>query len=316
MKKNVMLYSLLAFLFFNRQVEGQSSQQVIDMHVHVYSEKSFGGSSDYDNEGIFMKGSQSWNDHLKEVVEEMQKNNVVLAYASGDFEILDFLNKDYPDKFFPSIEIWPTKDMLSDPKFLAELKKKLETKEIRGIGEVLNFYTGLAPNDPVMDTIYKIAQDNDVPVCLHFAPGPTGVQTWGGFFSQARYRYSNPLLMEDVLVKYPKLRVCLMHAGIPAFTEETFAMFHMFPNVYADIGFLPEWSNYMRASLKEFLKKAVEYGFTDRIMFGSDEMRWPSAIDIGIKYIKNADFLTQKQKEDILYNNAAKFLRLSTKTEK
>lgn len=316
MKKIVMLSLLTAFLFFNRQVEGQSSQQVIDMHVHVYSEKSFGASSDYANDGVFLKGSASWKDHLKEVVEKMQKNNVVLAYASGDFEILDFLNKNYPDQFFPSIEIWPTKDTLADPNFLAELRKKLETKEIRGIGEVLNFYTGLAPNDPVMDTIYKIAEDNDIPVCMHFAPGPPGVQTWGGFFSLARYRYSNPLLLEDVLVKYPKLRVSIMHAGTPAFTEETFAMFGMFPNVYADIGFLPEMSNYTRASLKEFLKKAVEYGFTDRIMFGSDEMRWPSVIDIGIKYIMNTDFLTQKQKEDILYNNAAKFLRLSTKTEK
>jgi predicted TIM-barrel fold metal-dependent hydrolase len=125
------------------------------------------------------------------------------------------------------------------------------------------------------------------------------------------YLYSNPLLMEDVLVKFPKLRINIMHAGVPAFTEETFAMFYMFPNVYADIGFLPVWSNYMRASMKQLLLKAIDYGFIDRIMFGSDAMRWPSAINIGINYIKNADYLTETQKQDILYNNAARFLKLS-----
>lgn len=293
---------------------GQISQPIIDMHVHVYSPASFGSSNDFNSDGVILKGSKNSEDHLKEIIAEFEKNNVVLAYASGDFEIIDILNRKYPGKFYPSAEIWPTRELLNDPVYIAELKKRLKNKEILGIGEVLNFYTGIAPNDPVMDTIYKIAIEFDVPVCLHFAPGPTGVQTWGGFFTQARYRNSNPLLMEDVLVKFPQLRVNIMHSGVPAFTEETFAMFHMFPNVYADIGFLPVWSNYMRASLKQFLLKAVEYDFTDRIMFGSDEMRWPSAIEKSLDFIRNAAYLTDQQKQDILYNNAARFLKLSETT--
>lgn len=46
-------------------------------------------------------------------------------------------------------------------------------------------------------------------------------------------------------------------------------------------------------------------------MFGSDQMIWPQAIGIGIDTIEHADFLTTEQKRDILYNNAARFLRLS-----
>lgn len=314
-------FATFNFLFLNLlfnilKINGQSKQPIIDMHLHVYSEKSFGVPMPYNKDGVFLVSSKSWTDHLNKVVEEMSGNNIVLAYASGDFTIIDYLNKNYPGKFYTSAEIWPTIESLSDLDFITELKKKIKNKEIRGIGEVLNFYTGLAPNHPVMDTIYKIAQEFDIPVCLHFAPGPTSIQTYGGFFSEARYRYSNPLLMEDVLVKYPNLRVSFMHAGVPSYTEETFVMFHMFPNTYADIGFLPVWSNYMRASLKQFLLKAVEYGFTDRIMFGSDAMKWPGAIEIGVKYIKDANFLTEQQKQDILYNNAAKFLKLSDEHKK
>lgn len=46
-------------------------------------------------------------------------------------------------------------------------------------------------------------------------------------------------------------------------------------------------------------------------MFGSDQMVWPQAIEVAIDSITTAPFLTEEQKRDILYNNAARFLRLS-----
>jgi hypothetical protein len=45
-------------------------------------------------------------------------------------------------------------------------------------------------------------------------------------------------------------------------------------------------------------------------MFGSDQMRWPYAIEKSIHFLNSLPFLTQKDKEDIFYNNAAKFLKL------
>ena len=52
----------------------------------------------------------------------------------------------------------------------------------------------------------------------------------------------------------------------------------------------------------------ITAGFGDRIMFGSDQMVWPQTIGIGIETVNSADFLTLEQKEDIFYDNAAKFL--------
>jgi predicted TIM-barrel fold metal-dependent hydrolase len=46
-------------------------------------------------------------------------------------------------------------------------------------------------------------------------------------------------------------------------------------------------------------------------MWGSDQMVWPRAIDVAIETIQTAPFLREDQKRDILYNNAARFLRLS-----
>jgi predicted TIM-barrel fold metal-dependent hydrolase len=40
-------------------------------------------------------------------------------------------------------------------------------------------------------------------------------------------------------------------------------------------------------------------------------MVWPDTIELAIQSIESADFLTQDQKRDIFFDNAARFLRLT-----
>jgi len=46
-------------------------------------------------------------------------------------------------------------------------------------------------------------------------------------------------------------------------------------------------------------------------MFGSDQMVWPETIERSIDVINEAPFLSEEEKRDLLFWNAAKFLRLS-----
>ena len=48
---------------------------------------------------------------------------------------------------------------------------------------------------------------------------------------------SNPLQMEEVLIRHPKLRVYTMHAGWP-FLNEMIGLLYAHPQVYADVGIL------------------------------------------------------------------------------
>ena len=66
-----------------------------------------------------------------------------------------------------------------------------------------------------------------------------------------------------------------------------------------------------RAAFYRFLQGIVEAGFGDRVMFGSDQMVWPEVIERAVAAIEEAPFLTEGQKRAILYENAARFLRLS-----
>lgn len=42
-------------------------------------------------------------------------------------------------------------------------------------------------------------------------------------------------------------------------------------------------------------------------------MNWPQSIEKSIEAIRSVPFLSEEQKRDILYNNAARFLDLSEK---
>ena len=99
-----------------------------------------------------------------------------------------------------------------------------------------------------------------------------------------------------------------MHAGYP-FIQETKALLTVYPQVYVDIAVI-NWA-IPRKEFHNYLRSLVEAGFADRIMFGSDQMIWPEAIGLAIEGIETAEFLTEKQKRAIFYDNAAQFLRLT-----
>ena len=69
------------------------------------------------------------------------------------------------------------------------------------------------------------------------------------------------------------------------------------------------WS-YPLKEVNRYIERLVDAGFADRVMFGTDQMAWPGLMAYSISLIQDADYLTAKQKRDILYHNAARFLRL------
>jgi predicted TIM-barrel fold metal-dependent hydrolase len=48
-----------------------------------------------------------------------------------------------------------------------------------------------------------------------------------------------------------------------------------------------------------------------RIMVGTDQMLSPESIGMAIGAVESADILSNEPKRGVLYNNAARFLRLS-----
>lgn len=119
----------------------------------------------------------------------------------------------------------------------------------------------------------------------------------------------SPLLLEEVLVEHPKLRLFVENAGFP-YRDDMIAMMYQYPELYVDVSTIT-WV-IPREAFYDYLKTLIRAGLGKRIMFGSDQMVWPEKIVEAVDAIQKAPFLNAEQKEDIFYNNAARFLRLDS----
>ena len=237
---------------------------------------------------------------------DIMKRRNVIGVVSGKYAMVMKWKAQAPDRVLLGLlPDMPPKDSLTKEVAVAKAEGNIAV-----IGELGLQYDGIAPNDPKMEPIWKAAEANDVPVAIHIGPGPMGVAYLPG--SGYRARLSNPLLMEDVLLKHPRMRVLIMHAGFPML-DETLALLYAHPQVYVDTGVIVYTQP--RPTFYRYLQALVDAGFEDRILFGSDQMVWPETLERAINVINEAPFLTEAQKRDILYNNAARFLRLDEATK-
>ena len=183
---------------------------------------------------------------------------------------------------------------------LDALRRAIEAGKVQAFAELYTPYYGISPASDEMEPYWALAQEYDLPVGLHMAMVPPGAAQ--GCCPDARAALGDPLLLEDVLVRFPRVRVFLMHAGYP-YLESTIALATVYPEVHLELGAL-QWA-VPRPVYYAYLRRLVEAGFGDRLMVGSD-----TDIAGAVQAIEDADFLTPEQKDAILYDNAMRFFRL------
>jgi predicted TIM-barrel fold metal-dependent hydrolase len=238
---------------------------------------------------------------MAETIEVMNRRNI-FGVLSGTPDRVATWMQVAPGRFFPGLGFRLGRDELSVD-FIRTLN---EEGHLAVLAEVTNQYAGIAPDDGRMEPYWALAEQLDIPVGIHIGPGPPGVTYLGSVGYRARLH--SALTLEEVLVRHPRLRVYIMHAGYPLL-DDLLAVLYAHPQVYVDVGVIV--FTQPRAAFYRYLQGIMEGGFINRIMFGSDQMVWPGAIERSITVIEEAPFLNEEQKRDILYNNAARFLRVS-----
>jgi predicted TIM-barrel fold metal-dependent hydrolase len=281
----------------------QPRPPIIDMHLHAWIRGEIGtvplpcmGSPCTPRPPAYIGKEAIFRGTLA----EMERHNVVLGFLSGPPQNVDEWMKRAPGRFLPAVVI-PLE--LGSPRLpdIAGLRRDYRSGRFRGMGEIGTQYSGLAPNDPRLEPYFALAEEFDVPTLIHTAG--IGDPTIPAF----RAGLGRPLLLEDVVVRHPKLRLYFENAGYP-YTDETIALMTQYPQVHADLSTIT-WL-IPKSAFDRHLRALFEAGLGKQLMFGSDQMEWPETIGLGIERIEVATYLTAEQKRDILYNNAARFLRM------
>ena len=157
---------------------------------------------------------------------------------------------DAPDRRIGFLSVHPEVDGALD-----ELERARTDLGLKGIK--------LGPNYQVFDPlgedalrVYAAAERHGLPVLFHQGASPV---------REAPLRYAHPLLMDEIAIRFPELRVVMAHMGHP-WQRETIVTIRKHPHVYADVSalFYRPWSFY------EGLRLATEWGALDKLLFGSD----------------------------------------------
>ena len=234
-------------------------------------------------------------------IAELRRYNVRRAVLAGTPELVSEWSVSAPGQFIPAAT---PRNRSSDA--MADLRRLHEQGRAAVFAELGAQPLGLRADDPSLDPFWALAEQLDVPVGIHLGEGMPGQE--GERVPSYRAKLTSPFQLEEVLIRHPRLRLYVMHAASPL-TDEMIAMLFEYPQLYVDVG-ANVW-NMPRAQFHDQLKRLTDAGFSRRILFGSDQTIWPQGIGLAIETINEAPFLSAQQKRDILYNNAARFLRLS-----
>ena len=135
--------------------------------------------------------------------------------------------------------------------------------------------------------IGEIVNEGNVPLMIHC----------GDF----RYNYSNPDQIKPFLEKFPDLTVIGAHFAGWSVWEEATEKLAGAPNLYVDLS-----SSLYGLSPEKAVELIHAYG-ADKVLWGTDYPMWESVSEM--EYFNKLD-LTEKERSQILYDNAAKLLGL------
>lgn len=251
--------------------------------------------------------SPETQDELKKrTMAEVEKYNIYGVISGPPDRVADWKSA-APQRIMSGLEFRVGDNIsLGDRYSVEEIEALHKQGKLDVLMEVITQYEGVLPTDPRMEPYWALAEKLDIPVGIHIGTGPPGAPYLG--FQHYRGKMHSPLTIEDVLIKHPKLRVYIVHAGYPMI-DDLIAAMYVHPQLHIDIGVI----TYIlpKEEFRRYLHRIIQAGFGERIMFGSDQMVWPETIGLSIGIIKEDPHLTATQKRDILFNNAARFLRLT-----
>jgi predicted TIM-barrel fold metal-dependent hydrolase len=301
MKSSILILTVILLQFFS----ARSQTKIIDMHIHSYADCNFGErepATDY----YGVSGSKTAEIHRHETFAAFKKYNIIKAVVSGNPESVEsWKAKDKDDIVIRGIWMVAPDDYDMDS---VKFEQMIKDKKVEVFGEIGPYYGGTTLSDSIWQPYLRLCEKYDIPVAVHTGGGdPGGTYSWS---PKARLKLGDPYLIEDVLVKYPKLRIYMMHAGGEDWPERAIRLMAYYPQLYTDVAVMLWVEPNTQRYVKEFLRNIKAAGYLNRVMFGSDQMKWPYAIEKSIRFLNSLSFLTKQEKEDIFYNNAAKFLRL------
>ncbi|QVK21191.1 amidohydrolase family protein [Mycoplasmatota bacterium] len=184
---------------------------------------------------------------------------------------------------------------------LRNLEQSISSERVVGIKIYAGYYH-YHVWDEVYDDVYKLAEKYKLPVVIH--SGDT-------YSEKGLLKYSHPLEIDELAMKYRNVNFIVAHFGDP-WIMETAELISKNSNVYADLSGLIVGNKQVvkkfseEPLFKDHIKRGLIYANNyKKILFGSD---WPLVrIETYIEFIK--ELIPKEHWDDVFYKNALKLFK-------
>jgi len=128
--------------------------------------------------------------------------------------------------------------------------------------------------DDAVQPLLQQAADQGCLVFVHCGVLTVGVRRKLGLPSRFDMRYSNPIDLHAVALRYPQANFVVPHFGAGCF-REALMLADLCPNVYLDTSSSNSWMRYEGLDLSTTLRRALDTVGPGRLLFGTDSSFFP-----------------------------------------
>ena len=174
----VLAYTGACSLLPSSEAAAQSAEPypIIDIHMHTYQWNKYGDPPQPNLITGNIPEARTDEEAINAYLAEMDRFNIVLAVGSGELEMINAMQSQAQDRFLGGIELprytAPVNNRKEDWPDVDELRQLYASGQLQIMGEITAQYAGVAPNDPRLEPYYALAEELDIPFCLHTGFGP------------------------------------------------------------------------------------------------------------------------------------------------
>jgi predicted TIM-barrel fold metal-dependent hydrolase len=131
-------------------------------------------------------------------------------------------------------------------------------------------------DERVLAVLESIADRNGIAVFVHCGVLSVGIRAKLGLPSHFDMRFSNPLDVHAIALRFPRMPFVIPHFGA-GFFREALMLADLCPNVYLDTSSSNGWMKYQWPvmDLRDAFRRALDIAGPHRLLFGTDSSFFP-----------------------------------------
>jgi len=259
------------------------SLAVADAHVHFFSWRFF--SSLAEQKGVAVGQLDSllnWRlpdenpEHLAEAwVHELYQKGVskaaLIASIPGDGNSVIAAVRKYPQRFYGYMMVNP-----ASPYAAEQAGQALSSGHLHALCFFPAMHRYSIQDERVTPLLDLLAAHPHSAAFVHCGVLSVGVRKQLGLPSPFDMRFSNPIDLHAVALRYPQLRFVVPHFG-GGYFREALMLADLCPNVYLDTSSSNSWMRYEEAhvELRVVFRRALDVLGPKRLLFGTDSSYFP-----------------------------------------